>query len=100
VLHGREKQGEVVSQVGDRWIEDFEYSKRQTDNRHFLDDSWLLRDGSAEKEKGWNSVVPPRSLVSGDQWQGLFARYPMLYAVPALAIGTLAFLLVVGLMFR
>ncbi len=86
--------------MGDRWIEDFEQGKKQTDDSRFMDDAWLVRDKSAEKGKDWNSAVPPRLLVSRNHLQGLFARYPMLYAIPALAIGTLAFLLVVGLMVR
>ncbi|MCJ7825231.1 MAG: hypothetical protein MUP44_10050 [Anaerolineales bacterium] len=86
--------------MGDRWIEDFEQGRKQTDDSRFLDEVWLDRDESAKKGKDWNSAVPPRSLVSRDRLQGLFARYPMLYAIPALAIGTLAFLLVVGLMVR
>ncbi len=83
-----------IEDVWDRVIPEYPIQGR------FLDDVWLDRDESAKKGKGWNSAVPPRSLVSGDRLQGLFARYPMLYAIPALAIGTLAFLLVVGLMVR
>jgi len=86
--------------MGNRWIEDFEQGRKKTDDSRFLDDVWLVRNESAEKGKGWNPAVPPRALVSGDRLQGLFARYPMLYAIPALAIGTLAFLLVVRLMVR
>ena len=85
--------------MSNRWIEDFEQSRRQTDDNRFLDDDWLAREESMKK-KGWNAVVPPRSLLSGNEVQGWFARYPALYAIPALAIGTLAFLLIVGLMTR
>lgn len=86
--------------MGDRWIEDFEQERKQTDDSRFMDDVWLVREKSAEKGEDWNSAVPPCLLVSRNHLQGLFARYPMLYAIPALAIGTLAFLLVVGLMVR
>ena len=86
--------------MGDRWIEDFEQERKQTDDSRFMDDVWLVREKSAEKGGDWNSAVPPLLLVSRNHLQGLFARYPMLYAIPALAIGTLAFLLVVGLMVR
>jgi hypothetical protein len=82
--------------LSSRWIEDFEQSLKQTDDSRFLDEAWISKGVS--RSKGWNALVPPRSLLSGSEIQGWFVRYPALCVVPALVIGTLAFLLVVGLM--
>jgi hypothetical protein len=84
--------------LSNRWIEDFEQSRRETDDGRFLDDAWLAREGSTKKS--WEADVPPRVLLPGNEIRGWFVKYPVLYVIPALAIGTLAFLLIVGLMTR
>jgi hypothetical protein len=88
---------ERMEGMNNRWIEDFEQSRRNTDDSRFLDDAWLAREESTDK-KGLNAIAPPLSLLSGNEVQGWFAKYPALYAIPALAIGTLAFLLIAGLL--
>jgi hypothetical protein len=52
-----EEKREVVISMGDRWIEDFEQERKQTDDSRFMDDVWLVREKSAEKGGDWNWVV-------------------------------------------
>jgi len=86
--------------VDDRWIEAVTDGRRQTEESCFYDEAWLDRDWSAKSLEGSCPSVPPRLRLSGSELRGLFARYPALYALPALALGTCAFVLVVHLLIQ
>ena len=86
--------------MGDRWIEEYQQIMRETCNSGLAGADWPYQEMQSRRAGDSRFDVPVRVPFPVSKMRGLFARYPMLYAIPVLIMGVFAFVLAVCLMLR